>query len=467
MPTPYTYPDEGNAFAREFDTHVVSGRIGQLVHKALHASRVKGTQVAAIGVTSQRQGSVFLDREGKELYAGPNMDLRAIMEGAAIDEEMGAEVYRTTGHLPSLMFTLARTRWFRNSHPASYGRMSQVLTIAGWLAYKLTGVAACEPALAGEAGLLDVGKHRRCCDLISKLDIEASLFPPLVEAGKPVGGLKADVAKKWGLEAGIPVTLAGPDTQSGLVGMGVVESGQAELVAGWSSALQMVTAEPFWDSEMRTWVGCMPIESRWVAESNMGDGGKAYSWLVSMLFKERNAHEVAERLALQVPIGSDGAMAFLGPGPDTMPSAGMRVGALVFHTPLSFQEVSREQLARAYLENLAYSTRANLARLENVTRQKVAVVNLGGGMSRSGLFASILANVLNREVHRSMTPEVSTHGALLAAAVAAGEYSDLASAAKRGCCGFRSYQPYIAESADYEEYYGRWHKTYHALQEAV
>ncbi len=463
-PMSYVNIDSSNPLSREFDPDWLFAQTGDLVKQVLKETGMKGAEVAAIGITSQRQGSVFLDREGKELYAGPNMDLRATMEGAAIDEEMGQEVYRVTGHLPSLMFTPARLRWFRNHQPHIYDRMARVLAIAAWIAYRMTGIECCETSLAGEVGLLDVRGRKRCGDLLAKMEIDTSLFPPLSKAGTPIVGLSPKVALEWGLSPDTPVTLAGPDTQSGLVGMGTIVPGMTGLVAGWSCTLQTVTDEPQWDEERHTWAGCLPVDGRWIVESNMGDGGHAYNWLVTTLLDGHDRYERSEEMVAEVEPGSDGAMAFLGPGPESMSSAGMRAGGFTFYTPLSFQTVSKGQLLRASLENLAYSARANLEKLEEVTGKELTVVHLGGGLSRSAVFSHVLASVLGREVQRSSLPEVSTWGALLAASAAAGEYPDLGTAALDGHCPSDTLLPSPSESAEYQEHYERWKEAYYALQ---
>ena len=464
-PMRHVSPDPPDPLAREFDPNQVFRMVGRLARQALKKAGLRPSAVTAIGITSQRQGVVFLDDAGQELYAGPNLDLRAAMQGAVIDEEVGEEVYATTGHLPSLMYAPARLRWFREHHPSTCDRMSGILTIAGWLAYRLTGWRRCEPSLAGEAGLLDVGRRVRCDGLLERLGLARHMLPPLMEAGGPGGELRPEIARAWEMPAETMVTLAGPDTQSGLVGMGVVNPGMTGLVAGWSCSVQVVTSAPRWDGRRRTWVGCMPIRDRWVAESNMGDGGNAYRWLVTTVVGGRKAYERAEKLAAEVPPGSDAALAFLGPGPVSMASAGLRPGGFVFYTPLSFQEVSKGQLLRAALENLAYSARANVEALEEVTGLATEAIYLGGGLSRSATFASLLANVLEKEVRQSVFPEVSTWGALLAGTVAAGYYSSLEEAAKEGACPFRAVEPSPHESAEYREHYQRWTEVYRTIQE--
>ncbi len=114
---------------------------------------------------------VFLDEAGAEVYAGPNTDLRAVFDGASIDDQLGDRVYSTTGHLPSFLFAPAKARWLREHRPDDFSRITSTVTLADWLALKLTGRLASEPALAGEAGLLDISSRTWCSALLSELDM--------------------------------------------------------------------------------------------------------------------------------------------------------------------------------------------------------------------------------------------------------------------------------------------------------
>jgi sugar (pentulose or hexulose) kinase len=247
--------------------------------------------------------------------------------------------------------------------------------------------------------------------------------------------------------------------------MGVLSDGMAGVLAGWSCTVQMVTPEPRFDSEMRTWVGILPTPRGWIAESNVGDAGNAYRWLVETLLKDSKGYRQADELARTAPPGCDGAMAFLGPAPVSMARAGLRTGGFLFPTPLSFQEPTPAHLLRAALENVAFGVRANLETLEEVTGLVAEELRLGGGMSRSSVFAEILASVSNRPVLRSTRPEVSTIGALLAAAVAAGERASLEEAARSVQFPCQEVAPSPSLAAEYEEHYQRWRAAYDKLQE--
>ena len=462
-PMHYTTPEGCPALAKEFDPDAVIETVGRLTGELLEEQAISPADIGAIGVTGQRQGVVFLDDKGNELYSGPNIDLRAIFEGAAIDEELGGEIYATTGHFPALLLAPARLRWFRENRPQTHEKVSSILTVAGWLAYKLTGSLVSQASLDGEAGLLDINKKERSPHLMEKLGVDPSLLPPLSPGDMPCGPLSARVAAQWGLRAGIPVVSAGPDTQCGLLGMGLVEGGKVGAVIGWSGALQAITANPCHDGGMRTWAGCY-LAGLWVAESNIGDVGGAYRWLRDILLGRDAPFEQAEQLAGQAS-ASDGVMAFLGPGPVSSLKAGLRMGGLFFPTPLIFQETTHGQLFRAALESIACSVKANLDTLGEVTGSEIRTLHLGGGMANSRILAAGLANLLGFPVERSVFPQVSARGAALAAASFSDSSVTLAERAM-GATDLREHvEPGTAsEIAQCQEWYGEWLSLYERLQ---
>lgn len=464
-PMSYFTPQGCPSLAKEFEPGVVFDSVGQLIGQVMQGQGLRASCISAIGITSQRQGVVFLDEMGEEIYCGPNVDLRAVFEGATIDEELGAEIYATTGHFPSLLLAPARLRWVRQNHPQVYERTGAILPMAGWLSYKLTGTMVSEPSLEGEIGLLDITTRERTPVLMEKLGITPSMLPPLSRGGLPIGPLSPSVADLWELEREIPVVVAGPDTQCGLLGMGLGTEGQVGVVLGWSGALQVITSRPYLDERMRTWAGCCPAADLWVAESNLGDAGNAYRWLKDTLQGGSTSFEEADRLAEASSAACEGVVAYLGPGPMSAFKAGFRMGGLLFPSPVSFQETTRGQLFRAALESIAYSVKANLATLHEVTGLDAQVLYLGGGMSRSWTLASTLATVLGMPVMRSTIPQVSARGAALSAAAATDPSLTLVQVTEAAARDCEAVEPGAASDvAQHQEYYQRWLNLYNCLE---
>ena len=461
----YRSVPDASSFACEFDAGATWSAVCALIRAVLDAPRVSGGEFEAVTATSQRQGVVFLDRDGGEVYSGPNLDLRAVFEGGAIDEQLGDRVYETTGHTPSFLFAPARLRWFQLNRPAAYARIASVVTLADWLLFRLSGVLVSEPTLAAEAGLLDIRTRLWCADLMADLGVVDNSHVALMDAGSVNGQVSEGASSETGIAAATPVVVAGADTQCGLLGMGVREPGQVGVVAGWSLPLQMVTSAPVLSPDRRTWAGVHLSRDRWVLESTSGDAGNSYRWLRGTLWgTDERFYAEMDAAAGRVPAGSEGAMAFLGAGRMDMGRAGMGQGGLMFPVPLTFSEFGRGHMARAALEATAYAVRTNLEQAEELAGSGATDIAVGGGMTRTATWVDILANALGRPIRVSAVPEVSAVGAYLCAATAMGRFATLTESADSAAGRLTALEPDARDSAEYEEHYQRWLEVQAKLQ---
>ncbi len=408
--------DQGVAgdLAVEFDPEPTWGLIVEAARAAIAEPAV---DVGAIAVTSQRQGIALLDRDGKTLYAGPNTDMRAVFQGAAIDEDHADLVWRTTGHLPSYLAAWARIKWFQEEQPALFDRISAVVTLSDWIAFRLSGELSVNHAAGVEAGLIELRSGAPATDIAKAVGLDGIPIPKSVTPPVPAGNLRADVADALGLSSDIPVFNAGPDTQTGLYGMGVTAPGAAGIVAGWSCAIQRVTEGPVLDPERGLWAGRHVEPGKWILEANLGIMGGAYSWLCGMISPDENPAEAMKRLnreALDAPAGGSGLTAHLGPALTNMSSAGLGAGGLVFPVPLALQAPVPGEIARAALESFGFAIRAGLERIDELSGTPSTSLAVGGGMTRSSAFTELLASILGRAVDVGGAEATLTGAAMLA-----------------------------------------------------
>ena len=421
---PYAYASEpdGGDLARAFDLPGCWAALTDAAREVLEG----GGAPPAIAVTSQRQSLVFLDDKERPLYAGPNTDLRAIFQGAALDVEHGDAIYRTTGHRPSFMMASGKLAWLRDTRPDAYARVAHVLPLADWIAWRLTGEIACEPSLAAASGLLDIRSRRWASALFAEIGLRCP-ETRLLDATKPRGvALDAEHGNDLPALAGLPVTVAGADTQRALIGMGVGadgDGGQAGIVAGWSATVQMTMTHPAMSESMKTWTGLFPASGLasdlWVMESGAGDMGNAWRWLAETLFGgERgyrddrgNVYGEMDRLAASVSRGADGVSVSLGPQAMDVSALGMRLGGIVFPVPMTLGGTTRAQICRATLESFAYAIRANLEQAERESDVEATRVAFGGGLARSATLRRILPSVLGRPVTTFAEHDAAAAGA--------------------------------------------------------
>ena len=463
---PWPYADEAGqpSIARAFDPQSLWPLFLEMIADCLHAARVSPTQLSAVGVTGQRQAVVALDASHRVLYAGPNLDLRAVFEGAAMDDEMGGLVYRTTGHAPSFLLAPAKMRWLQAHAPDVYAEIASVATLADWLRLRLTGVLAAETTLASEAGLVDVHRRRWCGDLLAKLGLDIAELS-LVEAGDVAGQVCAQASAETGIPQGTPVAVAPADTQCGLLGLGVADEYQAGLVAGWSAPLQLVTPRPILSPQALTWTGCFPGQDKWVVESSQGDAGNSYRWLAETLFgRGRPPFSRMNALAESVPVGSDGVVVVLGRQAMDASRSGMSMGGILYPTPPTVAEPGPGQVVRACLEAIAYGAASNLRQAEEVAGRTAVSVALGGGMTRTTVWPEIVAGVLGGGVLLSPTPEVTALGAYLCAWTALGRFGSIEEAAASVRPRLRPLEPDPVAAAEYAELRERWSELSASLQ---
>jgi len=425
-----------------------------------------GARIRGVIATSQREGCVFVDREGTVLYAGPNLDSRAVAEGMEVQEKIGAErLHAVTGHAPPYIFPVARYLWFRKYRDAR--RVTRLLMLNDWITYLLSGEQVAEHSNAGESMLYDVTRRDWSAEIVDALDIPRAILPPLCPAGARVGGVTAAAAAATGLPAATPVFAGGADTESALLGSGVHESGQVGVVVGTTSPVQMVTDRPVIDPGGTLWTSCHVVPDRWVLESNGGDSGGAYRWLLELIFGSTDgaAHAAAEEAMAEAEPATRQVFCHLGPVIFNLREMSpFKPAGLFFRFPLlHVDRPVRGEILRAYLESVAFAVRGNCEQLEAVSGRKVGELAVSGGMTQSPTLARILANTLGVSLAVATVPESASLGSAILAAVGAGVYGDIGEAVA-AMTRARRVDPEPERTAHYTERYHKWRELYETLR---
>ncbi|MGH7803932.1 MAG: FGGY-family carbohydrate kinase [Candidatus Binatia bacterium] len=416
-----------------FDADRFWGLLARASRAALAAAGVEPGSIAGVAATSQREGSVFLDGRGRELLATPNFDSRAIAEGVDVLQRLGADrLYEITGHEPPFIFPLSRLLWWRSRHPET--PVASLLMIDHWVTYRLTGERVAEPSNAAESLLFDVAAGGWSDEIREAFDVSDAILPRLAMGGSPAGFVSAEAAAATGLREGTPVFVGGADTQCALLGSGVVEAGAVGAVLGTTAPVQMVLDRPLSDGDRHLWLSPHVCAGRWVIESNAGDGGKAFAWLLELLDVPSSddasfaaIETEAERADPDVPV-----YAFIGPSIFNLRSMNpSRAAGLLFPYPFGRRRPAKPELLRGFLESLAFAVRGNLEQIESVTGRRAASVTLSGGMTKSRLARRLVAQLLGRPVAAGAVAESAALGCAVLAAAGAGVYPDVGSAAAR------------------------------------
>ena len=434
--------------------------------RAVVARLPAGTRVLGVAATSQREGCVLVDRAGEVLYAGPNLDARAALEGMEVLERIPAErLHALTGHAPPYIFPLARYLWFRKHHDAR--RVATLLMLNDWITYLLSGERVAEHSNAGESMLYDVSRRAWSEEILDALDIPAAILPPLAAAGMRAGSVTAAAAAATGLPEGTPVFAGGADTESALLGSGVHLPGETGAVVGTTTPVQMVTAAPVIDPGGRLWTSCHVVPGRWVLESNAGDTGGAYRWLLELVYGATDGAAFAAAEAAMAAAEPGDRQVFCHLGPVIFSLADMspfKPAGMLFRFPLlHVDRPVRGEVLRAYVESIAYAIRGNCEQIVAVAGRPIPLLVLSGGMTQSPTLVQLVANTLGAPLSVAAVPESASLGCAMLAAIGAGVYADIGEAVS-AMAGARRVDPDPRRVVECDERYRKWRSVYDLLQ---
>ncbi|MCL5734558.1 MAG: FGGY family carbohydrate kinase, partial [Actinobacteria bacterium] len=418
---------EAGVFAFNMDLACCWRLLGEVSCETLIKAKARPSEVLGVAVSGMRFSLVLVDEEGSVIFAAPNRDSRAAEEAIALANGDVLSLRTRTGHWPLPIFAAPRLQWLASNDPQTLRKAAHVLSLSDWIGYRLTGVPSTTPSQASGTLLFDVAEKQWLWELVKELGITERVFPPVVEAGTPLGGLLPAAAAHLGLLGGTPVVVGGADTQCAMLGVGAVEPEQLGVVAGSTTPIQLVTAAPWKGDEADLWVGNHVVPDRWVIESNAGPVGDSLNWFASLLFPGRS--DGVQRFVANAAACTPGAGGIIYAGSANVMNAGemaMPIGNLSF-PPLAFADdvPPLPHLSRAVLEGMAHAVKRKVDQLVSTPVGRRAEVRMAGGMTQSPVWTRLVANILDRPVRVSACPDASSIGAAICAGVGAGAFPGL------------------------------------------
>ncbi len=444
------------------DTYWNSCKAG--IRDVLEKSSVSSASIVAIGLSSQGETLVCLDKEGKVLRnVIVWLDSRAVEESEIIGREIPIELwYRTTG-LPEVspMWPICKILWIKRNEPDIFGKTSKFLVLKDYLIWKLTGEFVTDPSVSSSTGYLSIVKRDWWDDALNILGIGHEKLPSIMESHTLIGRINLEVSKELGLPSGIPVINGGMDQMVGALGAGNIKPGIITETTGTALAIIATTDEPIFDPQRR--VPCSPhcIPNKYILMPYTETAGILLRWFRDN-FPSINGIEDYDRmlsLANQIPPGSDGLIVipyFNGSFcPNFNPNArGAFVGVTLNH--------SRAHFIRAIVEAVSFMLRENIDLLRSLSIPVERVRALGGA-SKSDIWLQIKSDVLNLPVEVPLYSEASVLGAGILAGIGCGIFSNYKDAVERAVKIVRVFKPDPKVSIFYEKVYQDYLSLYKKL----
>lgn len=419
--------------------------------------------VVAIGISGQMHSSVFLDRAGDVIRPALLWcDGRTTAECAEITERVGGEArLRDLACNPALEgFTLPKVLWLRRHEPEAYARLATVMLPKDYIRYRLTGVVATDPSDASATLMYDTAKLRWSEEILKAVDVSMSLVPAVGGSSEVLGRVSTEAASATSLPKGTPVVGGGADNACGAAGVGAVSAG--EVVASWGTSGTVLAPmnAPHVDPLLRAHTFCHVAPGVWYMMGVVLSAGGAFNWYRDQLAREltdpRAADAELDREAASVSPGAEG-VTFLPylqgertPHRDAA-ARGAFLGLSLAHT--------RAHMTRAVLEGVCFALRDSLTILKELGASPDHVLLTGGG-AKSPLLRRLQGEVFGLPTATLNREEGPAYGAALLAAVGAGAFPDLASAARATLVRAALEHPDAAALEAYAEPYARFNRAY-------
>ncbi|HSN34447.1 MAG TPA: glycerol kinase GlpK [Ideonella sp.] len=397
--------------------------------EALARARLSARDIAALGITNQRETTLLWDRAtGAPVgHAIVWQDRRTEPICAAL-RERGAEalVRERTGLVIDPYFSATKLRWLLDHvdgarAAAERGELA-FGTIDSWLLWKLTNgrVHATDVTNAARTLLFDVHANRWDDELLALLDIPRALLPEVHPSSHVFGHTDAAL-----LGAALPIGGIAGDQQAALFGQACFEAGLAKNTYGTGCFLLMHTGTRFESSAnglVTTSAAQTSATPEFALEGSVFIGGAVVQWLRDGLHAIRASAEV-QRLAEAVPDAGGVVFvpAFTGLGaPYWRPDARGAIVGLTRGTTVA-------HIARAALESIAFQSAALLAAMSRdavaAGGAPVAELRVDGGASVNDLLMQFQADLLGIPVVRPRVIETTALGAAHLAGLACGVYA--------------------------------------------
>ncbi len=390
--------------------------------EALDRAGVSPRDVAAVGITNQRETTLLWERSsGLPVHRAIVWQDRRTADVTARWKADGLEpeVRRKTGLVLDPYFSASKLSWLLERDPALRRRAEAgelcFGTVDSWLLWKLTGgrTHATDATNASRTLLFDLGTLDWEEGLLGRFGIPREVLPRV----GPSAGFFAETDPSL-LGAPIPVTGIAGDQQAALFGQACLSPGMAKNTYGTGAFVVMNTgAERFLGDGVLTTLAWQ-LEGRapeYALEGSIFVAGAAVQWLRDGLGLIASSADV-EALAASVPDagGVYFVPAFVGLGaPHWDPFArGLIVGLT--------RGTNRGHLARAALEAMAFQTRDALAAMEAASGIPVRDLRADGGASANALLLQLQADTLAAPVLRPRITETTALGAAYLASVGAG-----------------------------------------------
>jgi glycerol kinase len=395
--------------------------------EALSNEGIRADQIAAIGITNQRETTIVWDRlTGKPIY---NAIVWQDRRTAAYCDELKSSgkaewIAQKTGLVLDAYFSATKIKWILDHVEGARDRAAKgelaFGTVDSWLVWKLTAGQnhITDISNASRTMLFDIHRKQWDRELMELFDIPESLLPEVKASSELYCHTAGDI-----LSAKIPIAGIAGDQQAALFGQLCLEPGMAKTTYGTGCFLMMQTGDkPVTSSNKMLTTIAWEIGGKvsYALEGSVFIAGAAIQWLRDGMEILKHANE-SEAMAESLP-DNDGvyfvpALSGLGAPHWDQNARGSFFGIT--------RGTTKAHLTRAALESIAYQVRDVLVAMEKDSGEPVKELRVDGGATANNFLMQFQSDIIQSGIRRPKIIETTAIGAAFLAGLAVGYWEDM------------------------------------------
>jgi glycerol kinase len=446
----------------EHDPEEIWRSTEQVITEAMQQRRLRPSELAAIGITNQRETTILWNRKtGRPVYnAIVWQDTRVEDAVSEFSRHGGQDRFRNKTGLPlATYFSGLKIRWILDHVPGVRKQVEAGETVFGtvdtFLAWRLSGgpnggVHLTDVTNASRTQLMNLETLAWDREILDCYEIPETMLPRICSSSEIYGSAQIDAIQ------GVPIAGMLGDQQAALVGQTCFHVGEAKSTYGTGCFLLMNTGGDLVPSRhglittMAYRIGEKPAQ--YALEGSIAISGALVQWLRDNLGIIQKSSDIE---ALARTVEDNGGVYFV-PAFSGLYAPYWKATARGVITGLT-RYANKGHLARAVLEATAYQTREVVEAMERDSGIPLKNLRSDGGMVENDLLMQFQADILNRPVLRPLMKETSALGACFAAGLAVGFFSGIDELRTLWSVD-RCWQPRMEEKRR-EEMYRFWNKA--------
>ena len=446
----------------EHDADEILRRTHEVIGEALQQKGLQPADLAAIGITNQRETTVVWERKTGRPIANAIVwqDTRVSDEVASFSRQGGQDRFRAQTGLPlSTYFSGLKLRWILENVADAHAKAAAGELLFGnidtFLVWNLTGgpgggVHVTDVTNASRTQLMNLQTLDWDEELLEAFEIPRAMLPQVRSSSEVYGAARLPEI------SGVPVAGVLGDQQAALVGQACFRPGEVKNTYGTGCFLLMNTGERIVPSTcgLLTTVAYKfgKAAACYALEGSVAITGALVQWMRDNLGLIEKSSDI-ETLAKTV---ADNGDVYFVPAFSGLYAPYWKENARGVIAGLT-RYANKGHIARAVLEATAFQTREVVEAMEKDAHISLASVRVDGGMVANELLMQFQADILNREVVRPVIPETTALGAAYAAGLAVDFFSGL-DELRANWAMDRTWKPNLDEVGR-ERLYKQWNKA--------